>query len=249
MSERLDEFVSEPDVNEWGLPCCCASLLMSFWHGDASGVQSWAENMAHRLWLPIVWDDRYSLRACGTHPGFFASASARALAHVGVMWPEEGAQGFDDGFGACMREVADILALDGGLGRGDGFGWLRSGKGVLMLPAGYDADEMCSLASVMRCAWLARLHERNGRFDPELDWQDVRRQLERLGVSAKGGPEVWGRVVATRLAEPFCRPSDADCERERTRCERIRESSTVRGRTSSGHQRCSSSQRLFCNHS
>lgn len=223
MSERFDEIVNEPDVNEWGLPCCCASLLMNFWHGDASGVQSWAENMAHRLWLPIVWDDRYSLRACGTHPGFFASASARALTYIGAMWPEEGVHAFADGFGACMREIADILALDGGQGRSDGFGWLHAREGALILPVGYNPDEMYSLAYVMRCAWLARLHERNGRYDPELDWQDARRQLKRLGISAKGGPEVWGHVVATRLAEPFCRPSDEDYARERARCKRLRD--------------------------
>lgn len=228
MSEsEFNEYIRELTPNDEGLPCCCASLLIAYWRGDASGVLSWAENMAHRLWLPAVWDEMYTLRACATHVGLLASACARALVAAGSDYPEgayDRGAGFGDEFGRCMREVADILGLDGSGGRGDFYGY-GSARSRVIRPAGYDVYVMQSAATCMRYLWLARLHERNGRYDPTYDWNDAHTEARVIGIDGNASPEAIANAATRLLAAPFVRPTDDEYARlrehfMRLRCER-----------------------------
>ena len=51
-----------PDVNERGLPTALSNLLKCWWVDDIRGVDSWLSNIAQRLWLSGVWDERIDER-------------------------------------------------------------------------------------------------------------------------------------------------------------------------------------------
>ena len=54
--------IDVPDVFERGLPTALANLLKCWWADDGRGVDSWLANIAQRLWLPGVWDERIDER-------------------------------------------------------------------------------------------------------------------------------------------------------------------------------------------
>lgn len=54
--------IDVPDVFERGLPTALANLLKCWWADDVRGVDSWLANIAQRLWLPGVWDERIDER-------------------------------------------------------------------------------------------------------------------------------------------------------------------------------------------
>ena len=58
--------IDVPDVFERGLPTALANLLKCWWADDVRGVDSWLANIAQRLWLSGVWDERIDERVmCG----------------------------------------------------------------------------------------------------------------------------------------------------------------------------------------
>ena len=58
--------IDVPDVFERGLPTALANLLKCWWADDVRGVDSWLSNIAQRLWLSGVWDERIDERVmCG----------------------------------------------------------------------------------------------------------------------------------------------------------------------------------------
>lgn len=58
--------IDVPDVFERGLPTALANLLKCWWADDVRGVDSWLANVAQRLWLSGVWDERIDERVmCG----------------------------------------------------------------------------------------------------------------------------------------------------------------------------------------
>ena len=58
--------IDVPDVFERGLPTALANLLKCWWAGDMRGVDAWLANIAQRLWLSGVWDERIDERVmCG----------------------------------------------------------------------------------------------------------------------------------------------------------------------------------------
>lgn len=58
--------IDVPDVFERGLPTALANLLKCWWADDVRGVDSWLANIAQRLWVPGVWDERIDERVmCG----------------------------------------------------------------------------------------------------------------------------------------------------------------------------------------
>ncbi len=54
--------IDVPDVFERGLPTALANLLACWWADDGRGVDSWLANVAQRLWLSGVWDERIDER-------------------------------------------------------------------------------------------------------------------------------------------------------------------------------------------
>lgn len=58
--------IDVPDVFERGLPVALSNLLKCWWADDVRGVDSWLSNIAQRLWLSGVWDERIDERVmCG----------------------------------------------------------------------------------------------------------------------------------------------------------------------------------------
>ena len=58
--------IDVPDVFERGLPVALSNLLACWWAGDMRGVDAWLANVAQRLWLSGVWDERIDERVmCG----------------------------------------------------------------------------------------------------------------------------------------------------------------------------------------
>lgn len=190
----------DPWYGDEGLPCAAASLLVSFWEGSAAGVASWAENIAHRIWLPGVWDEHYTVKACETRQGLIASACARALAVVELGLENSYGEAFD----ACMADAAAALGMDGEGGRmacGTGL----SPRSRTIVPAGADAKRMRGIALMERMAWLGRLHERNKRYDPAYDWADALREMNRLGCDPESPEEFRAaeRELAREMAALF----------------------------------------------
>lgn len=54
--------IDVPDVFERGLPVALSNLLKCWWADDGRGVDSWLANVAQRLWLSGVWDERIDER-------------------------------------------------------------------------------------------------------------------------------------------------------------------------------------------
>lgn len=54
--------IDVPDVFERGLPVALSNLLKCWWADDGRGVDSWLSNIAQRLWLSGVWDERIDER-------------------------------------------------------------------------------------------------------------------------------------------------------------------------------------------
>lgn len=190
----------DPWYGDEGLPCAAASLLVSFWEGSAEGVASWAENIAHRIWLPGVWDEHYTGKACETRQGLIASACARALAVVEFGLENSYGKAFD----SCMADAAAALGMDGEGGR-----MVRSARpshrNRTIVPAGADAERMRGIALMERMAWLGRLHERNKRYDPAYDWADALREMNRLGCDPESPEEFRAaeRELAREMAALF----------------------------------------------
>jgi hypothetical protein len=74
---------ARPWAGDSGLDCCAASLLIPWFAGRSDGAESWANNLATRIWLPGMWDERISRMACATNEDALALLSARLLAARG----------------------------------------------------------------------------------------------------------------------------------------------------------------------
>lgn len=68
-----------PDVFERGLPTALANLLKCWWAGDMRGVDAWLANIAQRLWVPGVWDERIDERVMHANRARIVLLAADAL--------------------------------------------------------------------------------------------------------------------------------------------------------------------------
>lgn len=71
--------IDVPDVFERGLPTALANLLKCWWADDGRGVDSWLANIAQRLWLPGVWDERIDERVMHANRARIVRLAADAL--------------------------------------------------------------------------------------------------------------------------------------------------------------------------
>lgn len=71
--------IDVPDVFERGLPTALANLLKCWWADDVRGVDSWLANVAQRLWLPGVWDERIDERVMCSNRARIVRLAADAL--------------------------------------------------------------------------------------------------------------------------------------------------------------------------
>lgn len=71
--------IDVPDVFERGLPTALANLLKCWWADDVRGVDSWLANIAQRLWVPGVWDERIDERVMHANRARIVRLAADAL--------------------------------------------------------------------------------------------------------------------------------------------------------------------------
>lgn len=71
--------IDVPDVFERGLPTALANLLKCWWADDGRGVDSWLANVAQRLWLSGVWDERIDERTMHGNRARIVRLAADAL--------------------------------------------------------------------------------------------------------------------------------------------------------------------------
>lgn len=71
--------IDVPDVFERGLPTALANLLACWWADDVRGVDSWLANIAQRLWLSGVWDERIDERVMHANRARIVRLAADAL--------------------------------------------------------------------------------------------------------------------------------------------------------------------------
>ena len=71
--------IDVPDVFERGLPTALANLLKCWWADDGRGVDSWLANIAQRLWLSGVWDERIDERVMHANRARIVLLTADAL--------------------------------------------------------------------------------------------------------------------------------------------------------------------------
>lgn len=121
--------IDVPDVFERGLPTALANLLKCWWADDGRGVDSWLANIAQRLWLSGVWDERIDERVmCGNRARIVRLAAdaldepnrwdddrwTRRLTTIGRLTHErddatpEALR--DDTMAERMRDIADALS-------------------------------------------------------------------------------------------------------------------------------------------
>ena len=177
VDNELDFDLTVPDPFDDGLPCACASALAAFWHKDAVSTLNWFENLAHRLWLPAAWDQAYDLTVASLNLNRIAGICAQAVMAAGASYEAYG-HGQDATWQKSMSQIAELMAP-------------REGEQVLSGPDRFDAlyhpvvcvtikddamlKRLSSAALSLRYLWLARFHERNGRWDPVYDWACARR--------------------------------------------------------------------------
>lgn len=71
--------IDVPDVFERGLPVALSNLLKCWWADDGRGVDSWLANVAQRLWLSGVWDERIDERVMHANRARIVLLAADAL--------------------------------------------------------------------------------------------------------------------------------------------------------------------------
>ena len=71
--------IDVPDVFERGLPVALANLLKCWWADDGRGVDAWLANIAQRLWLSGVWDERIDERVMHANRARITLLAADAL--------------------------------------------------------------------------------------------------------------------------------------------------------------------------
>ena len=71
--------IDVPDVFERGLPVALSNLLKCWWADDVRGVDSWLANVAQRLWLSGVWDERIDERVMHANRARIVLLAADAL--------------------------------------------------------------------------------------------------------------------------------------------------------------------------
>lgn len=71
--------IDVPDVFERGLPIALSNLLKCWWADDVRGVDSWLVNVAQRLWLSGVWDERIDEQAMHGNRARIVRLAADAL--------------------------------------------------------------------------------------------------------------------------------------------------------------------------
>lgn len=71
--------IDVPDVFERGLPVALSNLLKCWWADDVRGVDSWLANIAQRLWVPGVWDERIGERVMHANRARIVLLAADAL--------------------------------------------------------------------------------------------------------------------------------------------------------------------------
>lgn len=71
--------IDVPDVFERGLPTALANLLKCWWADDVRGVDAWLANIAQRLWLSGVWDERIDERVMCSNRARIVRLAADAL--------------------------------------------------------------------------------------------------------------------------------------------------------------------------
>ena len=71
--------IDVPDVFERGLPVALSNLLKCWWADDVRGVDSWLANVAQRLWLSGVWDERIDERVMHGNRARIVRLAADAL--------------------------------------------------------------------------------------------------------------------------------------------------------------------------
>lgn len=203
--DRIEFGWTVPDVFEEGIPCACASLLACYFRGEASSVRSWAENLAHRLWLAAMWDEHVDPANTCAHLDEIAHLCARALTMCGSSYEDYqvvcGADLADKAvltspWYACLRSVSDLMEPD----VPGNPQWPDVCEHVS--PPGGTSKRLESAALALRYLWLARLHEYNGRWDPAYDWMSAGNCLHAAGVD-DGDPSVWPAQCASMLVSVF----------------------------------------------
>ena len=71
--------IDVPDVFERGLPVALSNLLKCWWVDDGRGVDAWLANVAQRLWLSGVWDERIDERVMCSNRARIVRLAADAL--------------------------------------------------------------------------------------------------------------------------------------------------------------------------
>ena len=132
--------IDKPDVAERGLPTALASLLACWWRGERRNVDVWVENVAHRLWLAGVWDDRLDRQVMTVNAPRIVGLCARALLYADGRDPDK----WTDAMTAVSRLLHDIDPT--------------------VPEAAYMpnmAERMTGIASALRDIEYARLHDPN----------------------------------------------------------------------------------------
>lgn len=79
LDEKKIPGIDVPDVFERGLPVALSNLLKCWWADDVRGVDSWLSNIAQRLWLSGVWDERIDERVMCANRARIVLLAADAL--------------------------------------------------------------------------------------------------------------------------------------------------------------------------
>lgn len=200
---RLDPGWTVPDPFDDGLSCVCASALVSFWRKDGTSTLNWFDNLARRLWLPGAWDRAYDLAVAALNLNRIARLCTQAVAVAGASY-DAYQSGSDPAWQGLMLQISSFMApLEGdkalsGDKRADVL-W-RPTVRVTIEDAG-ELERLSDAALSLRYLWLARLHERNGRWDPAYDWAEARASVLQTGVPWDDDPYVWQPKVTQMLVD------------------------------------------------
>lgn len=166
VKHRLDgDDWEQPDCGDYGLPSAIASLLAAWYSGNRNGTVSWAENIAHRIFLPGCWDKRINTNAINHNLKHIAKECVNAINAIGLD--------YDDMTDAVSYEmsVANIGRLTNGSIHQD-FSYIAP-----------RIDAVAAEASiVLRHYWLGKLHEKNKRYNPESDYDAAMKKARTLGI-------------------------------------------------------------------
>lgn len=198
---RLDPGWTVPDPFDDGLSCVCASALISFWRKDGRSTLNWLDNLARRLWLPGAWDRSYDLAVAALNLNRIARLCTKAVEVAGVSY-EAYHDGHDATWQGLMLQISGLMAPltgDAALSESERLDMLWHPVVQVTIEDADELERLSNAAMSLRYLWLARLHERNGRWDPKYDWAEAWAAVRMTGVACDDDPAIWQPKMSQML--------------------------------------------------